>query len=122
MGKRALHALIGGPVPAQHLGLVLFGHVHHVLHMVAVIGAQSRILDPALRLIQHNGLPRRIEDRQAMGLFVFCHAEYRRHPPFKQGGQLGIHRVDLGAGLFQCVHHSTSFAFVLHLRYLISIP
>ena len=27
----------------------------------------------------------------------------------KYGGQLPVHRVDLGAGLFQCVHPSTSF-------------
>ena len=111
VGKSTFHALIGGAVAAQHLGLVLLGHVHHVLHMVPVIGAQGRVPDPRFGLVQHHLFAGGIKDGQAVGLFVFRHAEHRLHPPLKQGSQLGIHRVDLPAGLFQCVHHSTSFAF-----------
>ena len=45
VGKRALHALIGRAVLAQHHGFVLFGHVHQVLHMVFIIGPQGGILN-----------------------------------------------------------------------------
>ncbi len=41
VGKSALHALIGGAVTAQHHGFVLLGHVHHVLHMVFIVGRRA---------------------------------------------------------------------------------
>ena len=85
VGKGTLHALIGGTVLAQHLGLVVLRYIHHVLDMIAVIGAQT------------------------VGLFVLGNGQHRRHPPLKQRGQLGVHRVDLAAGFVQCVHGSTSF-------------
>ena len=77
--------------------------------MVPVIGAQGRVLNARLGFVQHHSLPGCIKDRQAVGCLVLRHAEYCRHPPLKQCGQLGVHRVDLAAGLFQCVHLSTSF-------------
>ena len=109
VGKGALHALIGGTVLAQHLGLVVLRYIHHVLDMIAVIGAQGRVLNAGLGLIQHHLFPRGVEDRQTVGLFVFGNGQHRRHPPLKQRGQLGVHRVDLAAGFVQCVHGSTSF-------------
>ena len=77
--------------------------------MIAVIGAQNGVLNPRFSLVQHDSFPRRVEDRQTMCLFIFCDGQNRRHPPLEQGGKLGIHRIDLAAGLVQCVHGSTSF-------------
>ena len=82
--KGSLHALIGGAVPAQHLGLVLLGYIHHVLYVVAVIGAQGGVLNARFGLVQHHGFPRGIEDRQAVGLFVFGDRQHSRHPPLEQ--------------------------------------
>ncbi len=65
----------------------------------------------AAAFVQHHRLPCGVIDRQAVGLLVLGDAEHGGHPALKQGGQLRIHRVDLGACLFQCVHgESTSFA------------
>ena len=102
--KGSLHALIGGAVPAQYRGLVLLGHIHHVLYVVAVIGAQGGVLNARFGLVQHHGFPRGIEDRQTVGLFVFGDRQHSRHPPLEQRGQRGVHRVDLPAGFVQCVH------------------
>ena len=109
VGESAFHALIGGAVPAQHLGFVLLGDVHHVLDMVFIVRPEGGVLDAGRSLFQHHRLPRGVKNRQAVGLFVLGDAEHSGHPPLKQGGQLRVHRVDLGAGLFQCVHLSTSF-------------
>lgn len=68
VGKGTLHALIGSAVAAQHLGLVLLGHVHHVLHMIPVIGAQGRVPDPRFGLVQHHLFAGGIKDGQAVGL------------------------------------------------------
>ena len=40
---------------------------------------------------------------------IECETITKLSVAFKQGGKLRVHRVDLGAGLFQCVHLSTSF-------------
>ena len=77
--------------------------------MIPVIGAQRRVLDAGCSLFQHGGLPGGVKDGQTVGLLVAGDLQHRRHPPLKQRGQLGVHRVDLGAGLFQCVHGFTSF-------------
>ena len=102
--KGPLHALIGGAVLAQNEGFVLLGHVHHVLDMVFIIRAQRRGMDAGGGLFQHGGFPRGIKDRQAVGTLVLGHLQHSGHAPLKQGSQLGVHFVDLGTGLFQCVH------------------
>ena len=125
VGKSTLHALIGGAVLAQHLRLVLLGDVHHVLDVISVVGPEGGILNAGRSLFQHHRLPCGVIDRQAVGLLVLGDAEHGGHPPLKQGGQLRIHRVDLSAGLFQCVHlfHILRVKFQLLLgRYLVSIP
>ena len=126
MGKRALHALIGRAVLAQHHGFVLLGYVHQVLHMVFIIGPQGGILNAGGRFFQHSGLAGGVVDGQAVGTLIFRHLQHSGHPPLKQCGQLGVHRVDLGACLFQCVHGVTSFCMVdkYHQdnRYPVSIP
>ena len=101
VGKSALHALIGGAVLAQHHGFVLLCHVHQVLHVVFIVGPQGRVLNAGRSLFQHCRLAGGIVNGQAMGSFVFGHLQHSSHPPLKQRSQLGIHRVDLGARLFQ---------------------
>ena len=126
VGKRALHALIGRAVLAQHHGFVLLGYVHQVLHMVFIIGPQGGILNAGGRFFQHSGLAGGVVDGQAVGTLILCHLQHGGHPPLKQCGQLGVHRVDLSACLFQCVHGFTSFCMVdkYHQdnRYPVSIP
>ena len=126
VGKGTLHALIGGAVLAQHHGFVLLCHVHQVLHVVFIVGPQGRVLNAGRSLFQHCRLAGGVVNGQAVGSFVFCHLQHSGHPPLKQCGKLGIHCVDLGACLFQCVHGFTSFYMApighLILRYPVSIP
>ena len=53
---------------------------------------------------------------------IVCEAMGGSHPALEQRSQLRIHRVDLGTGLFQCVHGG-HILFGRFLRgYLVSIP
>ena len=126
VGKGTLYALIGSAVLAQHHGFVLLCHVHQVLHVVFIVGPQGRVLNAGRSLFQHCRLAGGIVNGQAMGSFVFGHLQHGGHPPLKQRSQLGIHRVDLGARLFQCVHGFTSFCmydkYHQDNRYPVSIP
>ena len=127
VGKGTLHALIGGAVLPQNLRLVLLGHVHHVLDMVFIVGPQGRLLNACGGFLQHGSLPGCIVNGQTVGTFVFGHLQHGSHPPLEQRSQLGVHRVDLGAGLFQCVHGFTSFSvsgkrLLYKARYPVSIP
>ena len=111
VGKGTLHALIGGAVLAQHHGFVLLCHVHQVLHVILIIGPQGGRLNAGRSLFQHCCLAGSVVNGQAVGSFVFGHLQHSGHPPLKQCGKLGIHCVDLGACLFQCVHGFTSFLY-----------
>ena len=72
--------------------------------MVPVVGAQGGLLNAGGGFVQHYRLPRGIKDRQAVGTLVLGHLQHSGHAPLKQGSQLGVHFVDLGTGVFQCVH------------------
>ena len=77
--------------------------------MVFIVRPEGSVLDAAAAFSSTTASRAAFENRQAVGLFVLGDAEHSGHPPLKQGGKLPVHRVDLGAGLFQCVHPSTSF-------------
>ena len=122
VGKRSLHPLIGGAVAPQHGSLVLLGDVHHVLDMVFIVRAQRKLLNAGCGLFQHGGLPGGIVDGQAVRPLIFGHLQNGSHPALEQRSQLRIYRVDLGTGLFQCVHGG-HILFGRFLRgYLVSIP
>ena len=94
------------------------------MRLIAV--EKGRVLNAGRSLFQHCRLAGGIVNGQAMGSFVFGHLQHSSHPPLKQRSQLGIHRVDLGARLFQCVHGFTSFCmydkYHQDNRYPVSIP
>ena len=122
VGKRTFHSLIGGAVVPQHGSFVLLGKIHHVLDVVFIVRAQRRLLNAGCGLFQHGGLPGGIIDGQAVRPLIFGHLQNGSHPALEQRSQLRIHRVDLGTGLFQCVHGG-HILFGRFLRgYLVSIP
>ena len=84
--------------------------------------APLHLLDAGCGLFQYGGLPGGIVDGQAVRPLIFGHLQNGSHPALEQRSQLRIHRVDLGTGLFQCVHGG-HILFGRFLRgYLVSIP